>query len=164
MAQVDRKHLATYLNDHLAGAVTLLELLGHVISAYPGTEVERFARGLRDEVTADRRELEALMERFGVSQSTTRKASAWLSEKLAQLKLKADDRHAGALRLLEATEAMSLGIEGKRSLWLALDRAAERDPALRGCDYDRLRQRAEDQRQRVEAVRLQAAAEALAGE
>jgi hypothetical protein len=57
------------------------------------------------------------------------------------------------LHLLEAMEAASLGIEGKRLLWVVLQAASERSPRLKILDYDRLIQRAEEQRQRVESVR-----------
>ena len=140
----------------------MLELLSHVASAYAGTDAEALAAELRGEVTADRKELEKLMEALEISQSATRKASAWVGEKLGVLKLKVDDLKAGALRLLEATDAMSVGIEGKRLLWVALRRAAGDDPRLRVLDYDRLEERALDQRRRVENLRLKAAAEALA--
>lgn len=154
------KHLATYLNDHLAGSTVALELLAHVASAYAGTDVERVAVALRAEVDADRKELEGLMMRLEIGQSTPRKASAWLGGKLAQLKMQLDDPSAGELRLLESMEALSLGIEGKRLLWAALQAATE-DPALCGPDYGRLEQRAREQRDRVEAVRVDAARAAL---
>src|SRR5947208_11837630 len=157
------KDLATYLNDHLAGAMTALELLSHLESAYAGTKVEGWAAALRTDVEADRRQLEGLMARWGVSQSPPRKVSAWVGEKLAELKLRLDDPAAGALRLLEATEALSVGIEGKRSLWRALAAVADESADLRGVDYDRLIRRAEDQRSRAETVRLEAAKAALGG-
>ena len=53
-------------------------------------------------------------------------------------------------------DAISIGIEGKRLLWLALDAAAEDVPQLR-MDYERLQRRAEDQRERVEVRRREAA-------
>jgi ferritin-like metal-binding protein YciE len=68
-----------------------------------------------------------------------------------------DDSAEGALRLLEVSEAVALGIEGKRALWGALAAAAEAAPALQVADYARLARRAEEQRQRVETVRLGAA-------
>jgi hypothetical protein len=154
-------HVATYLNDHLAGSQVALELLEHLEKAHAGTEVGRFAAALRAEVAADRRELEALMERLQVGESRVRKASAWLAEKATEIKLRLEDPSGGALRLLEAFEVLSLGIEGKRALWLALAAAAEDAPALRVADYERLRERAEDQRRRVEAARLEAARKAL---
>ena len=63
-----------------------------------------------------------------VAESRTRKATAWLTEKVTELKLRLDDPAGGALRLLEALEAVSLGIEGKRALWRALAAAAEDAP------------------------------------
>jgi hypothetical protein len=156
-----QKHLATYLNDHLAGSVTLLEMLAHLASAYAGSDVERFARELRNEVIADREELEGLMTKWGVGQSPPRKASAWLAEKFAEVKLRMDDPAGGALHLLEAIEAVSLGVEGKRSLWRSLAAAAEEDGNLKA-DYERLLRRAEDQRDRIEGVRLESAKAALA--
>src|SRR5215207_2466754 len=121
---MSHKHLATYLNDHLAGAITAIDLLSHLESAYAGAEPAGWAAALRADVEADRRELEGLMARWGVSQSPPRKASAWVGEKLAELKLRLDDPSAGPFRLMETTEALSLGIEGKRSLWRALAAAA----------------------------------------
>jgi hypothetical protein len=151
------KNVATYLNDHLAGSTTVLELLEHLAAAYAGGRIAQFATELRAEITADRLELEALMAKLNVTPSGPRRASAWLVEKLAELKLRIDAPTAGALRLLEATEAISLGIEGKRLLWLALADAARNEAGLCKTDYDRLIRRAEDQRRRVETVRLEAA-------
>ena len=89
------------------------------------------------------------------------KHQAWLAEKFTQLKLRFDDPKAGALLLFESLEALSLGIEGKRSLWIALSAASETVPSLRIADYDRLQQRAQDQRDRVEALRVETARTAL---
>src|SRR3954447_16264469 len=132
------KHLATYLNDHLAGAITAVELLSHLESAYADKEPAGWAAALRADMEADRKELEGLMARWGVSQSPPRKASAWVGEKLAELKMRLGDPAAGAFRLMETTEAVSLGIEGKRSLWRALAAAAERSAEFGGVDYGRL--------------------------
>lgn len=155
------KHLATYLNDHLAGSSGLLELLDHVSSARAGREIEQLAKSLYSDVLADRKELEELMSRLQIAQSTPRKMSAWLAEKMAQIKLHFDDRGGGAFWLLEAAEAISVGVEGKRLLWISLSTTAESTPPLRGPDYDHLIRRAEEQRTRVEPTRRQAAGEAL---
>ena len=121
----------------------------------------RLGAGLRADVAADRQELETLMARLQVAQSRTRKAAGWVGEKATELKLRLDDRAGGELHLLEALEALSLGIEGKKGLWQALGAAAADAPALQGLDYERLARRAEEQRQRVEGVRLEAARKAL---
>jgi hypothetical protein len=158
---MSHEHIATYLNDHLAGSLVAIELLEHLESAHKGTGIERFAAELRADIAEDRLELEALMARLKVTESRTRKATAWLSEKVTEIKLRLDDSGDGSLRLLEAFEALSLGIEGKRGLWRALAAAAENAPALKLADYEELTRRAEEQRGRVEAERLKAARRAL---
>jgi len=155
------EHIATYLNDHLAGATGALELLEHLESEHAGTDLGRLVGEVRAEVAEDREALKTVMERLQVSQSRTRKATGWLGEKAAQLKLRLDDPSGGELRLFESLEALSLGIEGKRSLWRALAAAAGDAPALRVADYEELIRRAEEQRSRVETARLEAARSAL---
>jgi hypothetical protein len=154
-------HIATYLNDHLAGSVVAIELMENLEAVYAGKPIADFIAKLRADIEADVQELEHLMGRLQISESRTRKASAWLTEKFTQLKLRLDDPADGELRLFESLEALSLGIEGKRSLWLALSAAAEVSPQLRIADYQRLRQRAEEQRERLEAKRLEVAQRAL---
>jgi glycine/D-amino acid oxidase-like deaminating enzyme len=66
------------------------------------------------------------------------------------------------VRLLESVEAVALGIDGKLALWRSLSAAAEINAELRGVDYGQLSQRAEEQRERAEKVRLSAAKTALA--
>ena len=154
-------HIATYLNDHLAGSVVAIELMENLEAIYEGQPTAEFIAILRAEVEADRQELEQLMSQLEISESRTRKASAWLTEKFTQLKLRLDDPTHGELRLFESLEALSLGIEGKRSLWLALSAAAEVSPQLQIADYQRLKQRAEEQRARVEKKRLELARVAL---
>lgn len=158
------EHLATYLNDHLAGSVVAVELMENLEAAYADTPIANFVNGIRIEVEADQRELQQLMSHLEISESRTRQVSAWLTEKVAALKLRLDDSARGNLRLLESLEALSLGIEGKRSLWLALAAAAEISPQLRLVDYQRLKQRAEEQRSRVENKRIEIARVALRGE
>jgi hypothetical protein len=155
------EHVATYLNDHLAGSAVALEMLEHLERGHEGSPVATFAAGLRAEIEEDRRELENLMERLGITRSPVRQAAAWLSEKLTRVKLTLEDVRGDGLRLLEAFEALSLGIEGKRLLWRSLATGAESNPALRGTDYARLERRAEEQRQRVETMRLDAARSVL---
>jgi hypothetical protein len=151
------EHLATYLNDHLAGAVAALELLEHLEKRYADTSVGRIVAEVRADVAADRDELEALMGRLEVRESGPRKAAAWLAERLTRLKLRLDDPSGGPLRLLESVEAVSLGIQGKHALWRVLAAVAPGIPALQGLDYERLLQSAAAQGDRLEPVRLEAA-------
>jgi hypothetical protein len=154
-------HLATYLNDHLAGAVGAIQLLGHLAAAQAGTALEPVLTEVRAEVATDRQELEALVARLQIAESRPRQATAWLAEKTTQLKLLLDDPSGGPLRLLEGLEGVAIGIEGKLALWRSLASVAADVPELQGVDYERLRQRGQDQRQRVEVMRLEAAKAAL---
>lgn len=158
---MSNEHIATYLNDHLAGSVVAIELMENLQAVYAETPVADFIAKLRADIEADQSELQSLMGSLEVSESKTRKASAWLMEKVTELKLRLDDPTRGDLRLFESLEALSLGIEGKKSLWLALASAAEVSPRLRLVDYERLKQRAEEQRDRVETKRIELAKEAL---
>jgi hypothetical protein len=155
---VSHRHLVVYLNDHLAGSAAALELLTE-LQAMDG--LENWARRLRSDIGDDRQTLEQLMRKADIAPSTTRQAAGWFAEKLAGLKTRLDDRTDGALHRLELIEALALGIDGKRALWTALRAAAEHVPSLRGVDYARLIDRAQEQRNVVEVCRIQAVAHAL---
>lgn len=153
--------LATYLNDHLAGSIVTLELLEHLAGIHSDDQLSDFFRKLHFEISADREELERLMKALSIDQSRTRKASAWVTEKFTELKLRFDDPNAGDLLLFESLEVLSLGIEGKHSLWAGLAAAAKESSSLQLTDYERLQQRAKEQRARVERSRLEIALRVL---
>ena len=69
------------------GAVVAVQVLEHLERAYADTAVARFAAELCGEIRVDRGELEALMARLRIGQSLPRKATAWLAEKMTELKL-----------------------------------------------------------------------------
>jgi hypothetical protein len=146
---MDNPQLATYLNDHLASSEVAFELLDLLEKEHAGTQIAILASGLREDIAADRRELEALMSRLGIAQGGVKQA--------ARLRLRIDDPKGGGLRLLEIFEALSLDIEGKRLLWRSLKTAAVYNPELQGTDYQTLEHRAEDQRLGVEPFRMGAA-------
>src|SRR5689334_20279474 len=102
------EHLATYLNDHLAGSEVALELLEHLASAYADTPLKPFLDTMHADVLADRQELVALMRRLKIGESRPRKAGAWLAEKISRAKLLLDDPGDGALHQLEGLEAVEI--------------------------------------------------------
>ena len=155
------KHLAIYLNDHLAGATGALELMADLAEAHAGTSVGDSLMQLHGEIQAERKELERLLDRLDISISSPRRMGAWLGEKLAYLKLQLDDKASGAMRLFEGLEALSIGIQGKRALWRMLAIVSKTETDLHGLDYDQLVQRSEDQYRRVEDLRLAAGRQAF---
>jgi hypothetical protein len=154
--------VGTYLNDHLAGSTAAIDLLKHLERSNDNGGRAPFFAALRADIEADQAELIALIDRLGVTRSGVRQAVAWVAEKFARLKLSIESG-GGPLHLLEATEALAVGVHGKGCLWRALAAAAQGTPALRGPDYGRLIAAADEQRERIETVRLEAARAALGG-
>jgi len=155
--------LATYLNDHLAGSVVALELLEHLAAEQTEAPRGRILETLRADIMADRETLEALMAQLAITPSRPRQATAWLVEKFSELKLRLDDLAGNALHQIEGLEAVALGIDGKIALWHALAAVREDVPELGHLDYPRLLQRAGEQREVIEKLRLDAAREAFTG-
>jgi hypothetical protein len=155
------KHLATYMKDHFAGSVAAVELLDHLISSNRGKIHEQIFIQLRQEVGEDQEVLRGLLDDLDSGSGALRNTTAFLSEKLARIKLLLEDPSGGQLARLEKLETLALGIDGKRALWHSLLAVAEEIPALRKVDLARLVQRAGDQRNRVEDLRVEAAREAF---
>ncbi len=153
--------LTTYLSDHLAGALAAIELLDHLRELSKGTQRERVLATLASEIEQDRAVLQALLAELGGKESRVRSAAAWLTEKMAEVKLKLDDPGNGELRLLEALETLGLGILGKLALWRALEAARQDVPSLQRLNFAELKSRALAQHDQVEIARLQAAHMAL---
>jgi hypothetical protein len=155
------KHLATYLNDHLGGSTAGLELARRIGSETRGTEAGAVMDGVATDIAEDRRTLEELMASFGVTADPVKQAVAWVSLQAGRLKL--NPMLLGpALSRFEELEALSVGVEGKRLMWVA----------FADCDVgDRIGQvklaeliaRAESQRARVEKLRVESGRAAFDG-
>jgi hypothetical protein len=131
--------------------------LDHLRRLSSGPDEEQLFLSLRQEIEQDQRVVKLLLESLGAKESTLRKAAAWLTEKVGEAKLALDGGGNGQLQLLEALEALGLGIQGKLGLWRALSATLSDEPEIRKLDLARLEQRARNQFDRVEARRLLAA-------
>jgi hypothetical protein len=151
-----RERLHTYLNDHLAGSVAAIELLDDVIEHHSEDRLGKIFRDLRDDIRADQGMLRDLIRKLGAEESAVRKAGAWLAEKFSRVKVGDVDDSAG---LLQAVEALALGITGKGLLWRSLVAITPNFAALQGTDFGDLEERARDQFERVETLRLKMARE-----
>ena len=154
------KNLTAYLQDHAAGAAGALDLVGHLISIHAGSPDAKFFENLRTQIEEDRATLDELLSRLRASESTVFNAMSRAGEKVARVKLLLAGSADEDLGRLEALDALSLGIEGKRALWLALATAAV--PKLQPFDFAALARRAVAQRRGVERRRLAAASRVLA--
>jgi hypothetical protein len=156
--------LVIYMNDHLAGSRSALQLLDHLIDSTHDAGTRELLDGVRADIAADRDVLEDLIGRVSGAPSVLREVAGWITERLARVKLAFDDPSNGPLRRLEALEILALGIMGKSALWRALSLVAPTVPALVGVNFGDLVLRAVEQHARVEAQRVQAAREALLSE
>ena len=153
--------LVVYLNDHLAGSAAGVELASKLRDNNQGTELGRAMVALHHDISEDRDTLESLLGQLELNRHAVKEAAGWMLEKVSRLRLNPALTGSAELTRLMETEALSLGIEGKLAMWLALKEAAATDPRLAGTDYDRLIERARGQRGALEPHRLAAAAAAL---
>ena len=153
---MSREALKAYLNDHLAGSVGAVEMVGRAIRENDGDLFAGRLSRILEEVRQDQAVLRDLIDRLGGTQDPLKKAGAWLAEKLGRVKLGGTDEP-GELSRLEVLEALAMGIHGKRALWLALRVVADKYEVLRGFDLDLLERRAREQHDEVEEMRLEAA-------
>jgi hypothetical protein len=154
--------LRTYLEDHHAGATGGLELARRAASSNEDHPSGPELAAIADEIEADREVLERVMEELEVGTSSIKDGVAWTAEKVGRLK--PNNRLLGysPLSRVVELEGLVLGVTGKTALWEALGAAI--GTRLEGVDFDELAARARDQRTRLERLRREAAAEALAVE
>jgi hypothetical protein len=153
--------LTIYLNDHLAGATAGLDLARRAASNNQGAPYGRVLAEVAEEIAQDREALEEVMARLSVGHDRVKVVGAWAVEKLGRLKLNGSLLSYSPLSRLEEIEGLSLGVEGKLSLWQSLKLTYGDDPRLRGVDLDALIDRARSQRRRLERQRRHAAHDAL---
>jgi hypothetical protein len=154
------KELDSYLNDHLAGSVSALELLAHWAHLHEGKPLGAFFSDVEAEVRADQNTLRNMMDSFGIKKSNVRKAAAWAAEKVGRARLMIAGDEPGSLGLMLTLEGLILGIVGKKLLWRTL--AAANLPQLSGYDLEELQHRAEQQIERIEAERIRAVQQVFA--
>jgi hypothetical protein len=157
----DTQALEVYLNDHLAGAAAAVELVGRIRANNGGTPLDAHLEGLGGDIEADRVTLMSVMEGLAVPRSTPKQVAGRVMETLSRARLSEHvTRNPGVTRLMEL-ETLSLGIEGKLSLWRSLGQIADSHPSLAGADLPVLADRAVRQRAGLEPFRLEAAAQAF---
>jgi hypothetical protein len=154
------KELDSYLNDHLAGSVSALELIAHWAELHKGRPLGVFFSQIDAEIRADQNVLRNLMHHLGIEESSLRQAGAWAAEKVGRVRLTIAGGEQGSLGLVLTLEGLIMGIAGKKLLWCSL--AAANLAELNGYDFRELERRAKQQIDRIEAERIRAAQLVLA--
>ncbi len=152
--------LEVYLTDHLAGATAGVNLAQMATEEHRADEHGAFFGEIASEIKADYETLERLIADLGTEKSATKTAAAEIGSKMMAPKFTGgDDDEFNAFITLET---LSIGVEGKLCMWKALKTVADAYPTLGDYDLDDLLERAQSQRDRIEAKRLEVAPQALA--
>lgn len=158
----NNKLLRIYLNDHLAGSVAAHELAKRTRANNVGTPLGDYLTQFIQELEEDQRLVESILDSFETSPDRIKQMAAWIAEKAGRLKLNGQITGYSDLSRLFEVEGLSLGVEGKLSLWRSLKRVQDAHPELAVVDLDMVIQRAEKQRARLESFRREAAEVAFA--
>ncbi|CAM5474115.1 hypothetical protein GCM10010329_30680 [Streptomyces spiroverticillatus] len=153
--------LGIYLNDHLAGATSGLELFRRAAGSQARKQAQTPLSELAQQVREDRDSLLRIMADLSVPAERSKVALGWLAEKAGRLKPNGHLFARSPLSDVLELEAMLLGVRGKASCWRTLHARADTDPRLRAEQLDTLLERAQQQSARLEELRLAAAAHAL---
>jgi hypothetical protein len=150
-----------YLNDHLAGAVGGTALARRLARGHRGTDFEAELQQIAGQIRDDLDSLRQIMNRLGIRPVWYKAPLAMVTERVSRLKLNGQLRGRSPLSTLIELEAMQLGVHGKTSGWRTLRELADTVPALDAEQLDRLLERAHDQLDRLERMRVTAAGRAL---
>jgi predicted DNA-binding ribbon-helix-helix protein len=159
---MSEKYLRIYMQDHLAGATAGLELARRTRGANEGTAYGEPLAKLADEIEADRRMLQGMLDDLGFGSDRLKNITAWGLEKVGRLKLNGELTSYSPLSRVVELEGLLTGITGKKGLWVSLLEIAPSEPRLDADLLERLRDRADEQRATVEELRERAAREAFA--
>lgn len=162
MTATTTKALGTYLNDHLGGAMIGSELAGQIRDRAVGTPLGDLVDRLASEIHQDRQSLVDLMEQLGVDRNHVKEATAWVAERVSRIKFSGRLAGSDELGLFGALETLSLGVEGKLALWVALSTVADDHPAIASAGIDTLIERARSQHEALERERVAMAARLFA--
>ena len=155
------RNLDSYLNDHLAGSISALELIAHWVEVHKAEPLRLFFVEIEREIKADQDKLRGIMRTLGVEESKMRKAGAWAAEKVGRARLIIAGDEPGSLGLVLTLEGLIMGVTGKKLLWVAL--AAAKLPRSNSYNFEQLQRRAEQQIERLEAERMLAIRQAFTG-
>jgi hypothetical protein len=155
--------LGIYLNDHLAGAVgggDLAQRLADAEASWVGGED---LAAIAAEVEEDRSALLSIMTALGVPVRRYKTVVAWMAEKVARLKPNGRIFARSPLSRVIELEMLRLGVAGKADGWRTLRALADTDQRLDAARLDELIDRARQQIDRLEQLRVRATAEAFGG-
>jgi len=157
------KAMDVYLNDHLAGAMLGSALAEQLREKNEGTPLGNVMSSLAPQIEEDRKTLMDLMDRMGTSKNPVKQGTTWLVEKATRPKFSGLTSGGPKVGTFMALENLTLGVEGKVSLWKILKEVPDQYGPLKSVNLEDLIERAEAQRDALERERIAAGKLALGG-
>lgn len=159
---MQRKLLAIYLNDHLAGATAGAAVARRVASSNRDNDIYYPALSrLVEEIREDRASLLGIMNALKIGTDPVKQVLAWGAEKAGRLKLNGHLLSYSPLSRLDELEFLALGVTGKLALRCSLDLLVPLEPGLRREQLAELIARAERQIEEIEVCRRRAVVDAF---
>ena len=157
----DGRLLRIYMTDQLALGVLWREIARRAHGASNGSPegaaLGRVAAAIAEDVST----FEQIMRRLGFSPRHPKTLLAMVAERLGRLKLNGRIVSRSPLSRFEELDFLVMGIDGKVVLWQNLRDGAGLGARLPDVDFDRLIERALEQRALLEPFHAQAAQDAL---
>ncbi|WP_018503600.1 hypothetical protein [Parafrankia discariae] len=153
--------LATYLNDHLTGAEAGVALASRIARVQQGTPSGPALAHAAVEIERDRAALIQIMKDLGVPRRRLKRALGRLAEKVGRLKLNNRLLRRSPLSSVVELESLWLGVNGKSRLWHSLGAVAAGDNGLSPQLLDHLLDRARQQADELEDLRMRAVEDAF---
>jgi len=117
-------HLKTYLVDHAALTLSVLELAKRTKSSNPEGELGEFLTGIIPILEAERKTLKEMLRRNKGRDSSLKNFAAWGAEKAGRFKLNGSLFSYSDLSRVVELEALLAVTEGKTAMWEALQTLA----------------------------------------
>lgn len=149
-----------YLRRHLAAAgagVALFRRVASSVASDMRTQVGELAR----DVEEDQQLLLAIAERFGAQRPVLQEKIGGLAQELGRLNPTGTAIRRSPLADVIELEALGTAVQGKLLGFRTLRELADDDTRLDPAEADVLIERAEDQKERIEALRLEAVRRAM---
>jgi len=143
--------LSTYLLDHLTGSDPAFAVVDRLLHSHAGSAEGRLFQALYESFEEERELVRTLIAALGGTTVSVKRAMSQATGAVAML---AAGGKRGDLSLFRTLESLSIGVQGKRLLWRALNNHSPSLEPLIGRTFADLELRAIDQWQRIEERRL----------
>lgn len=128
---LDRRLLAVYLNDHVAGATAGQHRMAHTAEVLAGTPVGPLLAQVADELAEEREHAEAVLDAVGRPHNRAKRLLAGLAEVVARVKPSGRLAHRSPATTLLEVELLRSALVGKMGLFQVMVDLADEVPADR---------------------------------